>query len=128
MSRGLETLSEAQKQLARRCATVALECEKLEARAVFGEQIDLDTHGQMIDRIVRAFQRLGIKRISRDAMPNSRRIPRRPGGGRRRRASRRDDLRPPPATSWRGSRCGSLLQPSSGWSQSSIIFAKLTHM
>ena len=65
----METLSEAQKQTARRCATVALECEKLEARAVFGEQIDLDTHGQMIDRFVRAFQRFGIKRISRDAMP-----------------------------------------------------------
>jgi len=63
---GPESLSEGQKQLARRCATIALECEKIEVRAVSGQQIDLETYGQLTDRLGRAFGRLGLKRVARD--------------------------------------------------------------
>jgi hypothetical protein len=65
---GPDGLSEGQRQLARRCATIALECEKLESRAVAGEQINLDMYGQMTDRLGRAFHRLGLRRVARDAM------------------------------------------------------------
>jgi hypothetical protein len=66
---GTAELSEAQRQLARRAATIALECEKLEAKAVAGEVIDMDLYGQMTDRLGRAFGRLGLKRVARDVTP-----------------------------------------------------------
>jgi hypothetical protein len=62
-------LSEGQKQLARRASLMSLECEKLEAKAVAGEEIDLEAFGKLSDRIGRAFQRLGLKRASRDVTP-----------------------------------------------------------
>lgn len=61
-----QSLSEGQRQLARRCATIALQCEKLEGLAATGEEIDLDEYGKLTDRIGRAFQRLGLKRHARD--------------------------------------------------------------
>ena len=46
-----------------------VECERLEARAVAGEVIDLDLFGTLTDRLGRAFQRLGLKRVPRDVTP-----------------------------------------------------------
>jgi hypothetical protein len=66
---GSDHLSEAQKQLARRAATISLECEKLELQAVSGETIDLDTFGQLTDRLGRVFGRLGLKRVAHDVTP-----------------------------------------------------------
>jgi hypothetical protein len=63
---GGEILSEAQRQLARRAATISLSCEQLEFKAVSGEAIDLDVYGQLTDRLGRVFGRLGLKRIARD--------------------------------------------------------------
>ena len=60
---GTDRLSEGQRQIARRCAMLAVECEKIEALGVAGGAIDLDTYGQLTDRIGRAFQRLGLKRV-----------------------------------------------------------------
>ena len=60
---------EGQRQLARRCAMLAVECEKIEALGVAGQAIDLDCYGQLTDRIGRAFQRLGLKRVPRDVTP-----------------------------------------------------------
>jgi hypothetical protein len=57
-------LSEGQRQLARRCATIAIQCEAMEGYAAKGENIDLDTYGTLTDRLGRAFQRLGLKRQS----------------------------------------------------------------
>ena len=57
-------LSEAQRQLARRCATIAIECEKMEGKAAAGEDIDLMAYGTLTDRLGRCFQRLGIKRVA----------------------------------------------------------------
>jgi hypothetical protein len=63
---GVDRLSEGQKQLCRRCALLAVEAEKLEARSISGESIDLDRFGMMTDRLGRAVSRLGLKRVPRD--------------------------------------------------------------
>lgn len=68
---GPDLLSEGQRQLARRCAMLAVECEKLEALGVAGKAIDLEKYGQLTDRIGRAFQRLGLRRTARDVTPAS---------------------------------------------------------
>jgi hypothetical protein len=65
---GAGLLSEGQRQLARRCATIAIACERMEGDAAAGNEIDLDVYGTLTDRQGRAFQRLGLKRQSRDAM------------------------------------------------------------
>ena len=52
----MATKKERQRQLARRCATIALECERLEGYAVAGQTIDLDLYGTLTDRLGRAFQ------------------------------------------------------------------------
>ena len=59
-------LSEGQRQIARRAATLCIACEKLEGEAAAGRDIDLDVYGQMVDRLGRAFQRLGLRRQPRD--------------------------------------------------------------
>jgi hypothetical protein len=66
---GSEHLSEAQRQLARRCALLSAECEKLEADSVAGKPIDLGLYGVLTDRLGRAFQRLGLKRVLKDVTP-----------------------------------------------------------
>jgi hypothetical protein len=66
---GADRLSEGQRQMARRCALLSTECERMEAKAVAGEEIDLDVFGQLTDRLGRAFQRLGLKRVKRDVTP-----------------------------------------------------------
>jgi hypothetical protein len=67
---GSDRLSEGQRQLARRVALMALECEKLEAKSIAGEEINLEQFGQLSDRIGRAMQRLGLKRVARDVTPD----------------------------------------------------------
>ncbi len=62
-------LSEGQRQLARRCATLSITCEKMEGQAAAGEPIDLDLYGTLTDRLGRAFQRLGLRRQARDVSP-----------------------------------------------------------
>ncbi len=63
-------MTEGQKQIARRCAMLSVECERLEGQAVLGAEFDLDTYGQLTDRLGRAFQRLGMKRVPRDVTPS----------------------------------------------------------
>jgi|SRR5215472_12134318 len=67
---GADLLSEGQKQLARRCATISIACERMEGEAALGNEIDLDAYGQLTDRLGRALQRLGLKRIARDIGPS----------------------------------------------------------
>src|ERR1700733_14012112 len=59
---GRDGLSEGQRQLARRAATISIECEKLESASVAGNEINLDVYGSLTDRLGRCFQRLGLKR------------------------------------------------------------------
>jgi hypothetical protein len=66
---GHEGLSEGQRQLARRCATIAIACERMEGEAAKGNEIDLDAYGTLTDRLGRAFGRLGLKRQARDVSP-----------------------------------------------------------
>src|SRR5262245_58885589 len=63
---GPEGLSEGQRQLARRATTIAIACERLEGEAAAGNEIDLETYGTLVDRLGRCFQRLGLKRQSRE--------------------------------------------------------------
>src|SRR5262249_32392472 len=67
---GADLLSEGQRQLARRAATISLACERLEGEAAAGAAIDLETYGKLTDRLGRAFQRLGLKREPRDIGPS----------------------------------------------------------
>jgi|SRR6516225_2933472 len=67
---GADLLSEGQRQLARRCATISIACEKLEGDAAAGATIDLETYGKLTDRLGRTFQRLGLKREPRDIGPS----------------------------------------------------------
>ena len=62
---GADHLSEGQRQLARRCAMMSVECERMEGEAVAGKPIDLEVFGKLADRIGRAFQRLGLKRVAK---------------------------------------------------------------
>jgi len=66
---GREGLSEGQRQLARRAATICIQCERMEGEAAKGNPIDLDVYGTLTDRLGRAFGRLGLKRQARDIGP-----------------------------------------------------------
>jgi hypothetical protein len=63
---GYANLSEGQRQLIRRCALLAVECEDMEGTAASGDPIDLHLYGEVTDRLGRALQRLGIRRSARD--------------------------------------------------------------
>jgi hypothetical protein len=67
---GADLLSEGQKQLARRCATISIACERMEGEAALGKEINLDSYGTLTDRLGRALQRLGLKRQARDITPD----------------------------------------------------------
>jgi hypothetical protein len=68
---GNDLLSEGQKQLARRCATMCIQCEKMEGEAAAGNDIDLEQFGTLTDRLGRALQRLpDLKRQTRDVTPS----------------------------------------------------------
>jgi hypothetical protein len=54
-------LTEAQRQLVRRAAMLAVACERMEGDAALGQLIDIEQYGLMVDRQARAFRRLGLK-------------------------------------------------------------------
>ena len=62
---GADSLSEGQRQLARKAATMAMQCELMEAEAVAGRDFDIECFGQLTDRLGRCFQRLGLKRVAK---------------------------------------------------------------
>jgi hypothetical protein len=59
-------LSEGQRQLARRAATISIACERMEGETAAGAEIDLEEYGRLTDRLGRCFHRLGLKRQPRD--------------------------------------------------------------
>ena len=67
---GADLLSEGQRQLARRCATISIMCERLEGEAASGAEINLELYGRLTDRLGRAFQRLGLQRQPRVIEPD----------------------------------------------------------
>ena len=60
-------LSEGQRQLARRAATISIECEKMEGEAAAGAPFDVVTYGMLTDRLGRVLERLGLRRQPRFA-------------------------------------------------------------
>jgi hypothetical protein len=62
-------LSEAQTQLARRATTLCIACERLEGVAASGVEIDIALYGEIVDRLGRCLQRLGLRRQARDVTP-----------------------------------------------------------
>ena len=66
---GVDHLSEGQKQLIRRAATLSIMAEALEADAVRNLSFDGEAYGVLCDRLGRCLQRLGLERKLRDVTP-----------------------------------------------------------
>jgi hypothetical protein len=66
---GIDNLSEGQRQLCRRAATLSFTAECMEVDAVAGNAFDIDLFGQLTDRLGRCLQRLGLERKARDVTP-----------------------------------------------------------
>ena len=66
---GSTSLSEGQRQLARRAAMLCLRAELMEADAVKDGKLDLAAYGSLTDQLGRCFNRLGLKRVARH-VPN----------------------------------------------------------
>ena len=62
---GADILSEGQRQLCRRAATLSIMAESMECDAVGSKPFDIDLYGQLTDRLGRCLQRLGLKRVAR---------------------------------------------------------------
>jgi hypothetical protein len=56
--------------MVRRCATLSVECEKMESAAVAGVPFDLEVYGQLTDRLGRAFHRLSLRRVAHEITPD----------------------------------------------------------
>jgi hypothetical protein len=67
---GIDNLSEGQRQLCRRAATLSFTAECMEVDAVAGKAFDIDLFGQLTDRLGRCLQRLGLERKVRDVTPS----------------------------------------------------------
>jgi hypothetical protein len=66
---GIDNLSEGQRQLCRRAATLSFTAEAMEVDAVAGKPFDIDLFGQLTDRLGCCFARLGLERKARDVTP-----------------------------------------------------------
>lgn len=58
-------LSEAQISLVRRCATIEVELEAMEAKLSNGQDVDLDVYGRLLGHLRRALESLGIQRVAK---------------------------------------------------------------
>ena len=67
---GADLLSEAQMQLCRRAAALALECERMEGDLADGKDVDLDLLNRLCGGLGRLYERVGIKRVARDRTPS----------------------------------------------------------
>ena len=69
---GSDRLSEAQKQLIRRAATLSIMSESVEADFIRNLAFDSEAYGVLCDRLGRCLQRLGLERKPRDVTPDLR--------------------------------------------------------
>jgi hypothetical protein len=67
---GPDILSEGQRQLCRRAATLSITAEAMECDAVGNKPFDVDLYGQLTDRLGRCLQRLGLERQPREVTPS----------------------------------------------------------
>ena len=63
---GMDITSEAQRQLARRCATMSCQAEVMEAEFVAGDDTDWDQYLHLVGTLSRALSHLGIERKALD--------------------------------------------------------------
>ena len=63
---GVEHLSEAERQLARRCAQLAIEAEIMEDVRATGGALDIEAYIAIVNAQGRALTRLGLRRRQRD--------------------------------------------------------------
>ena len=63
---GEENVSEVQKQLVSKFATIALQLEIMEAAAIDGNEIDVDLFGRAAGHLRRIAEALGMQRVARD--------------------------------------------------------------
>ncbi len=63
---GADRLSEAQRQLIRRAATLSAQCEAAEAQAAGDGEMDLERYVMAVDRLARVLGRLGLQRRAKD--------------------------------------------------------------
>jgi hypothetical protein len=66
---GAENVSEIQRQLIAKFATLALQLEAMEAAAIEGNEIDLDLFGRCAGHLRRIAEALGLERVARDVTP-----------------------------------------------------------
>jgi hypothetical protein len=66
---GAASLSEAQRSLIRRCATIEVELERIEGRLSGGESCDLSAYATAAGHLRRILETLGIERKPRDVTP-----------------------------------------------------------
>ena len=63
---GMDAASEAQLQLARRCATMSCQAELMEAEFIAGDDTDLEQYLHLVGTLSRTLSRLGIERKALD--------------------------------------------------------------
>jgi hypothetical protein len=66
---GEENVSEVQKQLVSKFATIAMQLEIMEAAAIDGDTIDVDLFGRAAGHLRRIAEALGLERRQRDVTP-----------------------------------------------------------
>lgn len=64
-----ETLSEAQRSLCRRVATIEIQLEQMEGKLSKGEDTDLGLYREMTGTLTRTLNALGIKRAAHNRTP-----------------------------------------------------------
>ena len=69
---GDSLLSEGQRQLARRAASVSLEAETIESALVDGKPVDMESYLKIVSACNRTFTTIGLKRLPRDITPSPR--------------------------------------------------------
>ena len=69
---GADHCSESRKQLVRRFAAAAVLAEQLEARLVYGDEIDITAHALLASTLVRIAQCIGIDRPAKNTTPSLR--------------------------------------------------------
>jgi hypothetical protein len=67
---GAELLSEGQRQLIRRAASLSIMAEAAEADLARDMDMDVNTYGMVCDRLRRIIESLGIERKARDVTPS----------------------------------------------------------
>ncbi len=66
---GEEALSEAQKSLCRRAATLEVNLEQLESKMSVGQGVDLDVFNRLSGNLRRILESIGLERRSKDITP-----------------------------------------------------------